>query len=360
MTMNYSHRIPLMKASLYLLMLICWSALGCGNSIEQQVLIFPPHVSSLNSGTTEHLYGVFFEDAQKGYAVGSSGTLLTTTNGGIDWQKTTIDTNYRLTNYLVHNGIHYACGQGFIGSGSTANSITKKKVDAFVPVFTSFVVSNGQVLCFGGTFALNSIAGYCMKPDATGEKWENPKIQYLSNDPWYHGEWYGKAITTEPNIVLVPIRSAYMGFYGIYRINTQTWKEDTVITLSPKPQPRGVIPNWSKLSLVAMAKGGRSTVVAVGQYDGLLLVSKDNGATWKEHSVADSTSFRDVYMTSGDVGFACGLKGALLYTQDGGITWHSMSSGTTNDLERIYFPTPTVGYVVGDNGTIIKIDLAGN
>ncbi len=359
MTMNFFQKIPLMKASLYLLILICWSAMGCGNSTEQQVLTFPPHVSSLNSGTTEHLNGVFFEDAQKGYAVGSSGTLLTTTNGGIDWQKTTIDTSYTLTNYFVHNGIHYVCGVGFIGSGSTSNSIKKKKVDAFVPVFTNFVASNGQVLCFGGTFALNRIAGYCMQSDATGEKWENPKIQYLWNDYLYHSEWYGKAVATEANIVLVPIRRADMGFYGIYRINTLTWKEDTVLTLRPIIH-RGIIPNWTKCELVAMAKGGSSTVVAVGQYDGLLLVSKDNGATWKEHSVADSTSFRDVYMTSGDVGFACGLKGALLYTQDGGITWHSMSSGTTNDLERIYFPTPTVGYVVGDNGTIIKIDLAGN
>jgi len=37
------------------------------------------------SGTTEHLQGVSFTDANNGMAVGWSGTILRTTNGGTNW-----------------------------------------------------------------------------------------------------------------------------------------------------------------------------------------------------------------------------------------------------------------------------------
>src|SRR3990172_13295412 len=38
-----------------------------------------------SSGTTSNLNSVHFEDANNGWAVGDSGTILLTTNGGTDW-----------------------------------------------------------------------------------------------------------------------------------------------------------------------------------------------------------------------------------------------------------------------------------
>ena len=38
-----------------------------------------------NSGTTKNLLSVYFTDANIGYAVGDSGTIINTTNGGINW-----------------------------------------------------------------------------------------------------------------------------------------------------------------------------------------------------------------------------------------------------------------------------------
>jgi hypothetical protein len=40
---------------------------------------------SQSSGTSNHLYGVSFTDANTGTAVGGSGTILRTTNGGSSW-----------------------------------------------------------------------------------------------------------------------------------------------------------------------------------------------------------------------------------------------------------------------------------
>jgi hypothetical protein len=38
-----------------------------------------------NSGTTKNLNSVCFTDADNGYAVGDSGTILKTINGGMHW-----------------------------------------------------------------------------------------------------------------------------------------------------------------------------------------------------------------------------------------------------------------------------------
>lgn len=39
----------------------------------------------IESGTEAHLYGVHFVDAKHGWAVGSGGIVLKTTNGGLKW-----------------------------------------------------------------------------------------------------------------------------------------------------------------------------------------------------------------------------------------------------------------------------------
>ena len=41
---------------------------------------------SLNSGTTKTLRSVYFVNTDTGWVVGDSGTILKTTDGGLNWQ----------------------------------------------------------------------------------------------------------------------------------------------------------------------------------------------------------------------------------------------------------------------------------
>ena len=52
------------------------------------------------SGTIHNLNSVYFVDINTGWAVGDSGTILNTTNGGTNWNVQTIDTMFSL--YSVH------------------------------------------------------------------------------------------------------------------------------------------------------------------------------------------------------------------------------------------------------------------
>jgi len=53
-----------------------------------------------NSGTTQHLYDVYFINTQTGWACGDNGTILKTTNAGNDWFGQNSGTTYQL--YSIH------------------------------------------------------------------------------------------------------------------------------------------------------------------------------------------------------------------------------------------------------------------
>jgi photosystem II stability/assembly factor-like uncharacterized protein len=49
-----------------------------------------------NSCTTNNLYSVYFTNTTTGYVVGDSGTILKTTDGGINWLPQSSGTSNRL------------------------------------------------------------------------------------------------------------------------------------------------------------------------------------------------------------------------------------------------------------------------
>ncbi len=58
------------------------------------------------SGTDQILFGVHFANAELGWAVGDEGTIVATRDGGATWQPQTSGTDRRLW------GVHFATGHG--------------------------------------------------------------------------------------------------------------------------------------------------------------------------------------------------------------------------------------------------------
>jgi len=68
-----------------------------------------------NSGTTNNLNSVYFTDPDNGWAVGDSGTILHTSDGGLNWVTQSSNTTFKLNavfftetdnGYAVGNGIY--------------------------------------------------------------------------------------------------------------------------------------------------------------------------------------------------------------------------------------------------------------
>lgn len=83
--------------------------------------------------------------------------------------------------------------------------------------------------------------------------------------------------------------------------------------------PAAASPLAAKSLLQGVAKAG-DRLVAVGQR-GHILVSADQGATWKQAKVPVSSDLLAVYFVNDRKGWAVGHDGVVLATADGGDTW---------------------------------------
>jgi len=95
--------------------------------------------------------------------------------------------------------------------------------------------------------------------------------------------------------------------------------------------PAQMSPLASKSLLQSVAKAG-SRLVAVGQR-GHIVVSTDDGATWKQSPVPVSSDLTSVFFVDDKRGWAVGHDGVILHTGDGGDHWELQLNGPkANDL----------------------------
>src|ERR1035438_171969 len=64
---------------------------------------------------------------------------------------------------------------------------------------------------------------------------------------------------------------------------------------------------------------------------GLLLVTKDEGATWAQRKIASPGALRAMAFLDANRGVTVGDGGAILTTDDAGRTWKARQSGTTEN-----------------------------
>jgi photosystem II stability/assembly factor-like uncharacterized protein len=95
--------------------------------------------------------------------------------------------------------------------------------------------------------------------------------------------------------------------------------------------PAQISPLAAKTLLQGVARAG-GRLVAVGQR-GHIVVSNDDGATWKQSPVPVSSDLTAVYFVDDRQGWAVGHDGVVLHSGDGGDTWQLQLDGRkANDL----------------------------
>jgi photosystem II stability/assembly factor-like uncharacterized protein len=95
--------------------------------------------------------------------------------------------------------------------------------------------------------------------------------------------------------------------------------------VDPLDAPAAATPLAAKSMLQAVARAG-SRLVAVGQR-GHVVVSNDNGASWKQSTVPVSSDLVAVYFVDDKQGWAVGHDGVVLHTDDAGDTWQLQLDG---------------------------------
>jgi photosystem II stability/assembly factor-like uncharacterized protein len=91
--------------------------------------------------------------------------------------------------------------------------------------------------------------------------------------------------------------------------------------------------------------------VTVGD-GGAIFTTNDAGVTWEARQSGTTENLTDIQMV-GEEGWIAGYGGTILHTSDGGQTWTKQDSSTALSLEALYFHDKLDGWAVGWSGTVL-------
>ena len=292
------------------------------------------------AGTMAWLRSVFFLDHNRGWAVGSKGTLLRTVDGGRNWQS----------------------------RGASTNDIVR---DIF------FVdEQNGWLVCEVNAYELKTAdepRAYLMKTTDGGEKWQRVELKGFDINSilvravfsrggrgWTFGE-AGTIYTTRDagetwSRLQSPTRRLLLG--GMFVDDDRGWivgAGATIIQTSDGGDTwyQSRLPEVDKtLRFTAASFVDNRTGWAVGS-GGSVYQTNNGGRTWQRQQSGVDVDLYDVKFVDAKEGWAVGAEGTIIHTVDGGQNWTTERSETQHPLERVFFTDKTRGWAVGFGGTVV-------
>jgi photosystem II stability/assembly factor-like uncharacterized protein len=287
------------------------------------------------------LHAVFFLDQNRGWIVGSKGSLLQTVDGGNTWT---------------------------VRSAGTEDVVR----DIF------FIDDqNGWMVCEVNAYQLKTAEeprAYLMKTTDGGARWKRIEIKGFNIDSilvrtmfthknrgWTFGE-AGQIYTTHDagdtwTALRSPTRHLLLG--GIFVDDDRGWLVGAGATIiqtsdggdtwyqSPLPQVEKTT-RFSATSFVDNRRGW-----AVGS-SGSVYRTANGGRTWERQVSTVDVDLFDVKFVNALEGWAVGAEGTIIHTVDGGEHWTAERSGTPHPLERVFFSDRNHGWAVGFGGTVVS------
>ncbi len=306
------------------------------------------------SGSLAWLHAVFFLDERRGWAVGGSGVLLATEDGGTTW---------RLRSRPTEDTLH----------------------DVY---FTD--ERNGWLVCERSIYdlkALDETRTYLLRTKDGGSTWDRVNVLGRDEDTrllralfthggrgWAFGEagalyatrdggatWERKRVPTRHLLLgglLLDGEQGWLVGAGSTVLQTsdggETWNAGTLLGLVP---PAGTSADARRVRFTATSFVDRDRGWAVGA-EGQIFVTRNGGRTWTPQASNTTADLLDVKFLDRLEGWAAGAVGTLLHTTDGGARWEIVPSGTTHALERLCFVGRARGWAVGFGGTILNYSTA--
>ena len=272
-----------------------------------------------SSGTSIPLTGVWFTNAQNGWAVGDLGTSIRTTDGGSTW------TSFILTAQDLQSVAFKDPSIGLIVGDNGTIFRTSDGGASWAPV-GSGTSSNLAAVGFGaGQLAYAAGRdGVILRSNDSGASWTLVE----TGDNRYR------------DLFAVGTKAWIVGNDGVYKSSIDggvTWSEQI---LAGGSDLKGV---FFLDELEGWAGGQNST----------LIYTSNGGATWNPRSTNINVGIDAVQFVNSSEGWAVGNLGTIYLSLDGGLSWLAEPSGTSNELNNLYFLGSALGWAVGDLGTIL-------
>lgn len=291
------------------------------------------------TGTLAWLHSVFFLDQERGFAVGSRGTLLMTEDGGKTWQQ-----KYRPTEDIIRDIYFLDQTRGWIVCERNVYDLKEKDEPRTYLMQTS---DGGRVwkrVNVRGADAdarlVRAVFNHAGRAWAFGEG----GAVYATNDS---GESWTR--------LTVPTRHLLLG--GTFIDENRGWIVGAGATIL-QTSDGGETWHLSRLPQAARTRFNATSFVdnrlgwAVGS-GGAVYRTINGGRTWTQQDSGVPSDLLDVKFLDAMEGWAVGTDGTVIYTNNGGLNWSQQRTGIDHPLERIFFVDRTHAWAVGFGGTII-------
>ncbi len=305
-----------------------------------------------NSGTTKNLNSVYFTDENIGYAVGDSGTILKTPDGGANWSvlNSGSDADFLCVFFTeAHTG--YTVGNDSIIYKTIDGGQNWIKLSAGISVNLNSVyftgIDTGYVT--GNSYGPDMLKNYILKTTNGGDSWT---ISHYGIGPDGGGPFLKSIHFPEVNTGYVVGEQSQLPYPFVLKTTNggASW-----IT-----QNAGYDHFLSRSVYFINPE--------VGYLVNPLLKTTNGGEDWTMLNPGISVFLNAVHFTDADNGYAAGQNNnnppwgsIILKTSDGGINWTTQYFGTVtySQLNSVYFVDDSIGYSVGSGGTILQTTNGG-
>ncbi|MCX6306233.1 MAG: YCF48-related protein [Bacteroidetes bacterium] len=349
------------------------------------------------------LHDVQFVNASTGFAVGDGGTILKTTDGGYNWNRTERDaaeslnavffldslTGYALSNEgpslykTTDGGVTWTLHYNFSTFEMNDIWFTTPLHGVAVGYESVFVTNDGgitwgwyppyswnySIWFTGASTAFMCSDGALSKSYDGGDTWivKRPNVDgwlgsffFMNADTGLHvgrggrifrtsdaGEHWDSIYSGTQNL----LSAAYMFPNGIgYAVGNA----GTMLKTTNAGRSWITLPSITDYNLETITFSDASHGVITGEL-GILLITEDGGLSWMIISTtATKKNLNAVSFPDANTGYAAGANATILKSTDGGILWQALSIPGNADFSSMFFNDTQTGYVAGTSGTLYK------
>lgn len=307
-----------------------------------------------------------FTDVNTGWAVGDSGRVMNTTNGGMNWNSVSLNTNinFRLVQFANANTGYIAGDSGRVYKTINAGVIWNQ-------------ISTGTDRGFFGMYFTDASTGYVggmsiiLKTTNGGSSWNTQfnNGSYNITDLFFlNGEtgWANLAAsdllkTTNGGTNWVDVGSSVSG--QLYFLNENTGWAFPLFPNSSGPLQMtvnggsswSVVPGLNNMSIYSIRFVDANTGYGAGILG--MIRTTDAGASWVKET---SEIFIRHIDFENQTGWGIGSTGSMIKSTNNGVNWGNISPDiNTGRLYSAKFFNANTGYVMGTAGTFAKTTNGG-
>jgi len=314
------------------------------------------------SGITENLYSVFFLNPNTGWACGNNGKILSTVNGGYNWNERTSNTDNNLFSiFFMNENTGWICGgKNYASSlpayqdcilkttnGGTIWQNIYNMVPSYPVVFSDiyFTDANNGIVIGTQGFSLVSY-GVIMKTSDGGASWTNFTIDSLSRT----------SLAFANNSTGYMACNYYIDYYDMF----------TYISYVFKTTNFGI--NWNPVytvnnkSVTVLSSPDANSVFGGGMSitsSGIIYKTQNGGSSWQEVNPDSSGEIISVSAPSVNFVWATTQNKKILTSTNGGLNWYFQINPVNTILNNLFFTDNLTGWAVGNSGTILKTTTGG-